>query len=151
MFLWPGEHLRLNRHDWFLKIYGPVNKMSAEQCSPSCALFTKPDDKRGDESTSDMVPSLKSAGERGRLKKGKHVGVYAYNGWLGVMCKMCISLVVGRFVFFLSNLTNYTWNIHIHEIGNCFCVPTMWPQITEQLDIEMRDDWMEGPRHRLGL
>lgn len=71
MFLWPGEHLRLNRHDWFLKIYGPVNKTSAEQCSPSCALFTKPDDKRGEESASDMVPSLKLAGERGRLKKGE--------------------------------------------------------------------------------
>ena len=30
-------------------------------------------------------------------------------------------------------------------------MPTMWPQITVPLDIEIRDDWIEGPRHRLGF
>ena len=30
-------------------------------------------------------------------------------------------------------------------------MPTMWPQITVQLDVETRDDWIEGPRHRLGF
>ena len=91
------------------------------------------------------VPSLKSAGERGRLKK-KETGVYAYR-WMAGAVFPC-----GRtFCFFLKQSNklymkySHSWNRQL------FHMPTMWPQITVQLDVEMRDDWIEGPRHRLGF
>lgn len=37
----------------------------------------------------------------------------------------------------------------MHEMDSCFCVPAMCSQVTAQVDIDMRDDEMEGPRHRL--
>ena len=118
-----------------------------QQYSRSCALFTKPDDKLWGRVSVRYGPFPKISWRKRKTEKKETLRrvCLPMDGW------GCISLVVGHFVFFLKRSNklymkySHSWNRQL------FHMPTMWPQITVPLDIEIRDDWIEGPRHRLGF